>query len=101
VDREQAIAAIAEAAKQARPRRSRALWLAALVVGVASTIGFVLVLVASPAPAPTHAAGTAQPAADRGLGFATGLVIGLGTGVALGVALGRRARGTGGAPAGT
>lgn len=85
-DREQAIRAIAEGARQTRRRPSRGLWIVAAIVGVLAVIGFVVVMVSDgsvPSPA------TARPTTDRGYGFIPGLIAGGVLGIAIGFAIAR------------
>jgi hypothetical protein len=85
VDREKALEAIADQARHARPKASRATWIAAGLVVVASVIACAIILFAD-------GASTAKPpgAVTNGAGFTTGLAVGLAVGLALGVIVARR-----------
>lgn len=82
------LAAITRDAREGRPRTSRTVWWLAALVGLASAIAFVVVLVADPAPSATTPPAQARDA--RG-GFTTGLVLGLGVGIAIGYVIARQA----------
>ena len=84
-DRESAIDAITRAARDARPRPSRALWIAAAVIAAIAVAAGVVIVVADEAPssAPTRVG-------DSGLGFSTGLVVGIVIGIGLGLAIARQ-----------
>ena len=83
-DRERAIEAITQKAREERPRHSRTFWFAALVVGMLG-IGAFFEIMRTDGERPTST--TAPP--HEG-GFATGAAIGLAVGVAIGFAIGRR-----------
>ncbi|HEU0029590.1 MAG TPA: hypothetical protein VFQ53_03080 [Kofleriaceae bacterium] len=85
---EQAIAKILAVGRATRKRPSRALWIAAAIVGVACAVTFVVLMTAEPAP--PAARPTTPPETDHGVGFVTGVVVGLLVGLALGVALARQ-----------
>ena len=80
-----AIRAIAEAARANRKRPSRALWLAAGLVGVGAAIAFVVLMFAD---AGTTTTKPASPS-DRGTGFTIGLVLGGVLGIAIGYSIAR------------
>ena len=85
VDREEALEAIAQQARHARPKASRAMWIAVGLVVVVSLIACAIILFAD-------GASTQKPprATPHGRGFTTGLAIGLAVGLALGVIIARR-----------
>lgn len=88
MDRDRAIAAIVDEARKTRRRPSRALWIAALLVGVACAIAFVMLMLADEAPSPV-----AKPTAEsgsQGRGFTAGLVVGGVLGIAVGFAIARQ-----------
>jgi len=83
-ERERAIEAITQKAREERPRHSPTFWIAALVVGMLGLGAFFEIMrtegrSSSPATAPAHESG-----------FATGILLGLAAGIAIGVAIGRR-----------
>jgi len=85
-DRERAIEAITRSAREARPRSSRTIWIAGLVMGLIGVAAFVVSFFAD---------GDASPNAptrihEGGRGFATGLAIGAGIGIAIGFAIARQ-----------
>lgn len=82
--------AIAEFSRATRRRPSKAMWIAAGVVGVVCIVAFVAMLLAEPDPTPAvqHA-----PVRDRGLGFAAGIAVGLAIGIGVGFAIARQRRG--------
>lgn len=90
-DREQAIQAIVESARQARPRTSRAMWIAGLVAGIVCIAAFVVIMFVE-SSASTPPVSTAAPR-DSSFGFASGLAIGLGAGIAIGFAIARQRSG--------
>ena len=89
------IAEIMAGGRATRRRSSRAMWLAAMLVGAVCALGFALLLV-SGGDAGGPAAGSGAPAAlpptarESRTGCAGGLGLGLGLGLAVGYALGRR-----------
>jgi len=87
------IAVIVAGGRATRRRPSRALWLAAAVVGALCAIGFALLLARDEGR--DAAAGSVGPARSsaRSTGCVGGLGIGLGLGLGLGFVLGRRRRG--------
>jgi hypothetical protein len=86
-DREQAVRAIAESARATRKRPSRGMWIAAVLVGVACAIGFVVLMFSEGEPSPTPTRSTTD---GRGFGFAAGLLVGGAVGIAVGLAIGRQ-----------
>jgi hypothetical protein len=93
------LAAIVAGARATRRPPSRAMWIAAALVGAICAVGFVLLFVAgvageAPAEAPDAPAAAGptpdRPRASRGAGCAGGLGLGLGAGLAIGFWLGRR-----------
>jgi uncharacterized membrane protein YsdA (DUF1294 family) len=80
-----AIRAIAEAARANRKRPSRALWIAAALVGIGATIAFVVLMFADGSSAPP------KPTSpnEHGTGFTIGLVIGGAVGIAIGYSIAR------------
>jgi hypothetical protein len=91
------IAAIVAEGRATRRRPSRALWLAAAIVGAVCALGFVL-LIALDGPAldgprgQDRAGDVDAPAPARRTGCAGGFGLGLGLGAAIGFALGARGR---------
>lgn len=98
------LAAIVAGARAARRPPSRAMWIAAAIVGALCAVGFVLLFVAGGATdeaareatnrtpgAPSAVVPSPErPAAFRGTGCAGGLGLGLAAGLAIGFWLGRR-----------
>jgi hypothetical protein len=84
------VEALLAAAKATRKRPSRGLWIAALVLSVASVIGLGYGLVTN-WDEPADTAVTKSPP-RAGSGFTLGLMIGLGVGVAIGSLLALRKR---------
>lgn len=84
-DREREIAALVPRARP--PATPRWLWIAALVLGTAGAIAF---LVAAIRGGDDGSAGAPSPSAS-GSSFPSGLVLGAGIGLAIGWVLGRRA----------
>lgn len=89
MDREDAVAEIADAAKRTRTRAPRWLWILAAVVGVGFTTLFAIAMVSSgdatsttPPPPPLRETG--------GHGFGAGVVVGLVAGIAIGFAIARQ-----------
>lgn len=85
-DREREIEAIVKAAREARPRTSRTLWIAGLVIGAICIAGFIVILAIdtdTSSSAPTRVR-------ESNRGFATGIAIGVGVGIAIGYAMARR-----------
>ena len=80
-----AIRAIAEAARANRKQPSRALWIAAALVGIGAAIAFVVLMFADGSATPTK---PATPS-DHGSGFTIGLVIGGVVGIAIGYSIAR------------
>ena len=72
MDRERQVAAIVREARKTRPRTSRTVWIAAIVVGVLGVVGFALAMTTD-GSSPSGV----QPQAASRLGFSAGLVIGL------------------------
>ena len=85
------VEALLAAAKATRKRPSRGLWVAALVLSVASVIGLGYGLVTNWDEPPDTAVTKSAPRAGSG-GFTLGLMIGLGVGVAIGSLLALRKR---------
>lgn len=82
------VAEIARVARRTRRKPSRALWIAAALVGVACSLGFVTILLSDASDA--SSAPSATPAAtDHGLGFTAGIVVGLIGGIGVGFAAAR------------
>ena len=77
---------IADVGRATRKRPSRGLWIAALAIGGACAIAFVVMLFVDTGT-PSH---DAPPA--RSGGFSNGLVIGIAVGVAIGWAIARQRR---------
>jgi hypothetical protein len=77
---------IADVGRATRTRPSRGLWIAALVIGSACAIAFVVMLFVDTG-APSH-----ESAPAKSGGFSNGLVIGIAVGVVLGWAIARRIR---------
>jgi uncharacterized membrane-anchored protein YhcB (DUF1043 family) len=78
---------ILEVGRRTRKRPSRAMWIAACVVGIGGVIGFLIVVFSGGEAATTTP--NAQPT-ERGLGFSSGLVLGIAIGVALGFVIARQ-----------
>lgn len=86
-DEERAIDAIVQTGRDARPKTSRTMWIAALVIGAIAIAAFVVTLLADGAPS-----GPLPQAAGSGRGFSTGLAIGVAVGIAIGLAIARKKR---------
>jgi hypothetical protein len=83
---EAAIEAIVRGARATRKQPSRRMWIAAAILGVASVIGFVLLMLSDATPVPAKPTGSG----DSGYGFAAGLLLGLVAGIAVGFAIARQ-----------
>lgn len=85
-DRERDIEAIVRTARESRPKSSRTLWIAGLVMGAICIAAFVVIL------AVDSGESSSAPVRLRegSRGFATGIAIGVGVGIAIGYAMARR-----------
>jgi hypothetical protein len=79
------IDAILREARKARPKPSRAMWIAALSVGTLGLVAFGVILFTD-----GSWRGGAAPARDSRLGFTAGILIGVVVGVAIGFAIARQ-----------
>ena len=86
--RDDEIAAIVEVGRRTRKPTPRWLWIAASIVGVICTTGFVVMMLGTAEPTDPPVVRRSGP----GSGLGTGLVIGAGAGVAIGFALARQRR---------
>jgi zinc transporter ZupT len=79
-------AAILQAARAERRGSSRTMWIVALAIGVACSIGFVLLMLrdGSTSQQPKHAV------QDHGLGFGAGVLVGAAVGIGVGFAIARQ-----------
>ncbi|HEY5936665.1 MAG TPA: hypothetical protein VIU61_18580 [Kofleriaceae bacterium] len=84
MDREQKIAAIAREARKVRPRPSRAMWIAALVVGTLGFVAFAVIMFTDGGSWSSRG-----PALASRFGFSAGILIGLVVGVGIGVSIER------------
>lgn len=85
VDREEQIGTILREARKARPRTSKAMWIAALVVGTLGIVAFGVIMFTD-----GSSPGGSRPAYDSRLGFTAGILIGVVVGVAIGFAIARQ-----------
>jgi peptidoglycan/LPS O-acetylase OafA/YrhL len=83
---EATIEAIVRGARATRKKPSRRMWIAAAIVGIASVIGFVLLMVSDETAAPARPASPGSHA----YGFAAGVLVGLVVGIAIGFAVARQ-----------
>ena len=89
--RDDEIAAIVEVGRRTRKLTPRWLWIAACIVGVICTTGFVVMMLGTPElHEPADPPVVRQSGSGSGLG--AGLVIGAGAGIAVGFALARQRR---------
>jgi hypothetical protein len=84
-EREIEIEAIVKVAREARPRNSRTMWIAGLVIGAICIAAFVAIFAVD-----GGSSSTAPVRVRENSRFATGIAIGVAVGIAIGYALARR-----------